>query len=147
MSNHPPHAWLKKYEEWCKLPLLLRLNTPLEVPLYQYKSNGPGDSTKPNQNQSLLSGSAGRGKLSDLGYYSIVSDIIQIVKELQSKVNKTEIEMEDKESEYNSNIQVVRRYYEVQIDKLTAELNQKSTLIDELRNDVDDEIKGADMTF
>ena len=85
--KHPPHKWLEKYEKWCKLPLHLRLSTPLELPLY-----------KPNQSQFLLSGSEGECEPVDWPRrYGIVDDIVQIVVKLQSEVNGSEIEMERKE--------------------------------------------------
>ena len=49
---HPPNEWVEIYEKWCKLPLQRRLNTPLERPLYEHKSNeqwrAPRGFTKPN---------------------------------------------------------------------------------------------------
>ena len=96
-----------------------RLNTPLEVPLYRNQFFLPSDSLR-------------------LAGFTNGEELFQIVEELASKVNQTEIAMKDKESECNSKIQVVRRHYEVEIDKLTGELNQKSTLIDELEENLDD---------
>ena len=133
--KHPPYKWLEKYEKWCELPLHLRLSTPLELPVY-----------KPYQSQFLPSGSEGKCKLSDWpGNYGKIDDIVQIVAQLQSEVNGSEIEMKNKESEYDSKIQAVRTHFEVEIDRLTAELSQKSTLIDELKDDVDEEIKFAEL--
>ena len=97
--KQPPYKRLEKYEKWCELPLHLRLSTPLELPFY-----------KPSENQFSLSGSI----LGNREYYGKVDDIVQIVAQLQSKVNGSEIEMKNKESEYNSKIEVVRRQYIVE---------------------------------
>ena len=71
--KHPPYKWLEKYEKWCKLPLHLRLSTPLELPLYQ-----PISGSASNQSQFLLSDSEGKCRaMGDWpGNYGKVDDIV-----------------------------------------------------------------------
>ena len=126
MAIRPPNEWLEIYEKWCKLPLQRRLITQLEKPLY-FSSNKPA----------FLCGSDNKWKAANLGYHTNVKDLNHIVEELQDKTNENEIRMDA--------LAEVRRDFEDKIRRLTAELNQKSTLINELRQEVDDEIKFAEL--
>ena len=71
-----------------ELPLQRRLNTPLELPWYEHKSNeqrrAPRGFTKPNSEEECKPVDWPRR-------YGIVDDIVQIVVKLQSEVNGSEI--------------------------------------------------------